>query len=159
MWASLIGIGLVGCGLGYFLKKYRKYGVGLIAGWGGVLIGFVLTSAFFVSNKALYWVIIAGCGVGAAVLAIWVEKFVVITTTSFIGSYAAIRGVSLYAGGFPNEASLHDEIESGAVNWSSFDKRFYIYLGSIVVLFLISHRFQQKTNPEEDEGIRKRRIR
>jgi len=157
MWASLIAIVAAGCLLGFILKKYRKYGVGLVAGWGGILLGFVLTSAFFISSEALYWVIIIGCGIGAAVITIWVEKFVVITMTSFIGSYAAIRGVSFYFGGFPSETSLHDDIKSGAVNWSSYDKKFYIYLVCIVVLFLISHRFQTRTNPDDStiKGMKK----
>ena len=58
---------------------------------------------------------------------------VIIIATSFMGSYAIVRGVSLYAGGFPSEISLHDEIQKGVVDFTTFDKRFYIYMGAIVV--------------------------
>ena len=87
-------------------------------------------------------------------MTIKLEKFVVVIVTAFIGSYAAVRGVSLYVGGFPSEASLHDEIESGVVTWKTFDKTFYYYLGGIAVLFLASGVFQWKTNNNSDGPLK-----
>ena len=141
MWLSIAAIIVVGCLLGYFLQKYRKYGIALLAGWGGILVGFSICTAFFVGNQSLSWVIVLGCGIAGGILTIYIEKFVIITTTSFIGSYAAVRGVSLYLGGYPSELQLQSEISSGAVDWENYDKKFYIYLGAIVILFIASHTF------------------
>lgn len=47
-----------------------------------------------------------------------------------IGSYLIWRGVSFYAGGFPNEFELSQMLGSGA--WSSVPWTFYIYLGLMV---------------------------
>lgn len=58
--------------------------------------------------------------------------------TAFVGSYAIVRGVSLYLGGFPAESELHDQIQKGAVDWATFDKKFYYYLGAIGIMFLVS---------------------
>jgi len=64
--------------------------------------------------------------------------------TSFAGSYFIIRGISLYAGGFPNEVDLSNDISSGGVDWNSFNKAFYGYLAGIVVLTGLSFYFQVK---------------
>ena len=36
----------------------------------------------------------------------WIYNEVLIATTSFMGAYFFWRGISLYAGGFPNEFEL-----------------------------------------------------
>jgi len=62
--------------------------------------------------------------------------------TAFFGSYACIRGISLYAGGFPNERSIHKIIAEGHITKDDFSKTFYIYIGAIILLFIISLIFQ-----------------
>ena len=68
-----------------------------------------------------------------------------------MGAYAIIRGISLYAGGFPNESELHQQIESGAIDWSTFNKAFYGYLAGIVVLTVLSFYFQVKHRTDRYE--------
>jgi hypothetical protein len=107
-WLALAGIIAVSALLGYFVLKLRKIAVACVSAWGGVLLGFVITTSFMISETWLYWLIIIGCGAACFVLAYKIEATVVIGATSFIGSYALIRGISLYAGGFPSEYELHD---------------------------------------------------
>lgn len=98
------------------------------------MLGFVITNTFVIGSAVWYWIIIVVLALVFAVLAFFTEKHVIMFVTSFVGSYSLIRGISLYAGGFPNEVELHNEIESGAVDWDSFNKGFYGYLAGIVVL-------------------------
>ena len=37
-----------------------------------------------------------------------------IFSTALMGSYMLVRGVSLYAGGYPNEFEMMQELDSGA---------------------------------------------
>lgn len=108
------------------------------------MIGFVLTAAFLVSNVWAYWSIIAGCAVACFYVSIKVEKTVIIIITSFIGAYAIIRGVSFYAGGFPSEMELRAELADGVIDWNNYDKKFFIYLGAILVTTIIGTVYQRK---------------
>lgn len=134
----------------FFLAKYKKFGIAVLSAWGGVMLGFVITNTFFITSAALYWCVVVGLGVIFGIVAFFTEKHVIIFVTSFVGSYALIRGISLYAGGFPNEIELHNEIESGAVDWSSFNKGFYGYLAGIVILTVLSLYFQVKHNTRKE---------
>jgi hypothetical protein len=137
-WLCLAAIIVVSGLLGYFIVRLRKWGIALAAAWGGVLLGLLITSAFVVSATWLYYVILVACGLVAFLFALKTQNTVMIGVTSFVGSYGIVRGISLYAGGFPSEAELHQQIKSGAVDWSTYDKKFYIYLASIVILTFIS---------------------
>jgi hypothetical protein len=147
-WLALAGIIVVSAGLGYGVLKLRKIAISCVAAWGGVLLGFVLTSTFIVSQQWLYYVILIGCGAVCFAVAYKTEHTVIIGATAFIGSYALVRGISLYLGGFPSESELHDQIQTGAVNWETFDKKFYIYLGGIVLLTIVSFFYQFKKERE-----------
>jgi len=110
MWVVLGVWAVVGLGVGFFIAKLRKVGIALIGTFGGVLLGFMITTTFVVGSTALTWVIVLGCGIAVGFLAFFVEKAVIIIVTSFVGSYGVIRGISMYAGGFPNEMQLKQEI-------------------------------------------------
>jgi hypothetical protein len=62
--------------------------------------------------------------------------------TSFIGSYIMARGVSLYAGGFPNEYVLINQIKTGAIE--SINPYFYLYLTCIVLVSVGAYVVQLK---------------
>lgn len=128
------------------LVKFRKYGVGLFAAWGGVMLGFLVTTTFAVANVYAYWAIIVAAAIAMFFIAVKLEKTVVIILTAFIGSYALIRGISLYAGQFPSETELHDELEAGVLTWETMPKAYYGYLAGIVVLTILSALFQIKSN-------------
>lgn len=140
-WLTFIAILLVGCGFGYLFVRLRKWGIALLAGWGGVMLGFLITTTFAVESSAAFYCTVIACALIMFIIGLKVEKALIIMVTSFVGSYSIVRGVSLYAGGFPSETQLHEEISSGAVTWSSFDKTFYIYLGAILVSTILSAMF------------------
>lgn len=51
----------------------------------------------------LTWTVIIICTVFCAMISFIKHKEAIIISTSFFGSYLCMRGISLYAGGFPNE--------------------------------------------------------
>ena len=117
------------------------------------MVGFVITSTFVIGSGAWYWCIIVGCAILLGITAFYTEKKVIMFVTSFVGAYAIIRGISLYAGGFPNEIELHQEIQAGAVDWKSFDKGFYGYLVGIIILTVLSGYYQIKHDTDKKYSL------
>jgi len=97
-----------------------------------------------VGNVIVYYLLVIVCGVIGFALTFKFESHVIIVSTAFMGSYGIIRGISMYAGGFPSEQELHALTSSGAMKWENFPKLFYLYLASIVVLFVGSAMFQMR---------------
>lgn len=149
---------------GWFIAKKRKWGIAIIGAFGGVMLGLLLTTVFgyAISSSVAYYGIIVGCGILAFVVAFFTEKFVLIICTSFIGSYFIIRGISMYAGGFPNEMSLHSMAQEGFVDWDTFPKVFYGYLAGILILWIGTATFQWKRNKDagdlmnDNKGIKQK---
>jgi len=151
VWVAFALIALVSAGLGALLVKFRKYGIGIFGGWGGVMIGFVVTTTFAVSNQYAFYAILVAGALGMFYITIKVEKTVIILLTAFIGAYAFVRGISLYAGGYPSESELHDELEAGVITWDQMPKTYYAYLGGILVVFLASAVYQFKHNQSKEK--------
>jgi len=144
MWTVLAVCLILGLVIGYLVVKSRKVGIAILAGWGGATVGFIITTAFVIESKAAYWGVILGCVIVCAFFAFKTEKKVIMLGTALVGSYISIRGISMYAGGFPNESALHSELESGALTWDTFPKTFYAYFAGILVLSGISFTYQMR---------------
>ena len=108
VWIILALWAIVGAIGGYFIAKKQKWGIALIGAFGGAMLGMLITTMFVVGNVYAYYGIIVAVAIVAFVLSLYVQKVVIIVMTSFIGSYFVIRGISMYAGGFPNESELHN---------------------------------------------------
>jgi len=133
---------LLGGIVGYCFYKHRPLGLGLLAAVGGVALGFLLNISFLVQEEWLYYLVIVACAIVLGVITFFLQEAVIIIVTALVGSYAIIRGISFYAGGFPSEMELHDDIKAGTIDWESFPKVFYAYLGGIVLLTLASAFYQ-----------------
>lgn len=48
-WLAIAGIGVVSGILGFLILKARKWAISIVAGWGGVLLGFIITTTFVIS--------------------------------------------------------------------------------------------------------------
>ena len=155
IWVILtIGI-ILGCTAGYFVyKHYDKVFSFLVGGIAGFLLGEFLFNLFgnlIKANPTLINIIfVIVCIIGAVVLAFFLKEVIIIFATSFIGSYAFIRGISLFAGYFPSEFTVIDLKKRGEdaqlkelLTW-----RVYIYLVSIVIACGLSIFLQFKINKE-----------
>ena len=83
--------------------KYKKVAIAIMAGFGGALLAATCTITFIIKNKAAWWCMVIGAGILFGLLTLVIEEYIIMFCTSFIGSYFLIRGISLYAGGFPYE--------------------------------------------------------
>jgi hypothetical protein len=106
-WVVVVLALLVGILMGYLCVRFRKLGIALLSCGGGVGIGFMITTTFLISNTYAYYCTIVACALALGMLAYCIEAGVIIGITSFLGSYSIVRGISLYAGGFPDEMLLH----------------------------------------------------
>jgi len=77
---------------------------------------------------------------------------IVIISTSLIGSYFIIRGISLYAGGFPNENYVIDLIVNKEYDTLKdvLGFIFYIYIVGWIILFIIGIVVQNKLQKAKD---------
>lgn len=153
-WVIVAASAVIGLLAGFAVKKYRTIGVAALAAWGGVALGLLLTTTFFVENTYAKYGMIIGCAIILAFFAFKVEKLVVIAVTGFVGSYMIVRGISLYAGGFPNEMALGKEIEQGGISFDQFPKTFYGYLAGIGVCAIVGVIVQLKQNKHKDNQNR-----
>lgn len=132
-WTVLACSILIGFVAGFFMMKLERVGAAILAGWGGFLLGaFINEVALYkVGSNALFWTVTIGCAVIAAILTFFIYNHVIIIMTAFAGGYLFWRGISLFAGGFPNEFTVAKEIQEGAID--SIDPWFYAYMVAIVI--------------------------
>jgi len=150
---------IIGIVVGYFMVKKRKWGIALMGAFGGVILGLLITTMVgpAISNDIFFYLIVIGFGILAFIITLYTEKAVIIVTTSFIGSYLIIRGIAMYAGGFPNETELHAMAKDGFIDWKTFPKVFYAYLAGIIILSVLSGVFQWKQNKDKEKEMNVKR--
>ena len=71
---------------------------------------------------------------------IYTEKFIILAT-SFLGSYRFVRGISLFAGGFPNETEIYSKFAHYDKIEPHFPKWFYAYMIAIMIIFVMTSYF------------------
>lgn len=149
-WTVLVCSILLGLVAGFFMMKLERVGAAVLAGWGGFLIGLMLNEMvlYKAESQALFWCITIGCAIVAAVLSFIFYEHVLINMTAFAGAYMLIRGISLYAGGFPNEFTLAEQLKAG--DTSAFTNWFYLYMGGIVIVAIVGSVVQYKMNRGEE---------
>ena len=153
-WVIIIASAIIGLLIGFAVQKYRSIGVACLAAWGGVALGLLLCTTFYIGNAYAKYSIIIGCAIILGFLAFKVEKLVVIAVTGIVGAYMIVRGISLYAGGFPNEMALGKEIEEGGISFDEFPKTFYGYLAGIGVCAIVGIIVQIRQNKHKDNQNR-----
>ena len=145
-----LAIGL-GVGVALILNRLVRVGAILLAAAAGFFLGVSLYQTAFHWTNNIY--VMVGLSVGfALILAFASFRYfdkVLIFGTSLLGSYAFIRGISLFAGHFPNEILVMQQLSQGQK--PDFDNIFYAYMASIVVLFVLGSVFQTKTKEKEDD--------
>jgi hypothetical protein len=112
----LLGIGaIMGLTLGYLMIKFTKGVTMLIGGYLGYLVSIFVYNMmlkYIHSNPHIvYWVNTIGCIFLFALLSLWIAKITLIVSTSVMGGYAVVKGVSFYIGYFPSESVIRDLIK------------------------------------------------
>lgn len=98
---------LVGVLIGLLLAWLARFGTALLAAWGGVALALMLYTSFVYkidnAHNVAFWVFVILMGVVAGLLGYFLFNHAIIISTSIVGSYLFIRGISLYVGNYPNE--------------------------------------------------------
>jgi len=158
-WVVLIISLLVGSVVGILLAKVSRAGVAVLAGWGGLCLGLIMYSAFLYKSQseAVFWVTIIGFACLFAALSFFIFDLIIIASTSLIGSYSFVRGISLYAGGYPNEFTLAELLRQGLFQEISY--AFYGYLVAIAAFFIfgvfVQMKIRAKDIEDENDNIKK----
>jgi hypothetical protein len=142
-------ISLVGS---YFLVKSMKYGLALIGGASGAALALLICSSFGVSQAALFWSILGVSALLFTFLTFKKSDHFMIFSTSLMGSYILVRGVSLFAGGYPNEFELVQELQVGA--YDKIPDSFYVYLGFNVISIILGSYYQVLQWNKEGPGYK-----
>ena len=143
-WFVLAIAIIVGLVLGYFVAKYKDKFFGIIM---GALLGYIIGQILYnlalnrinINQTALQIIVYVLCIGVCIALSILLFNIVTIFATALIGAYAVIRGISIFAGGFPNETTIADLVKNEEteqlkklLTWIV-----YLYLGGWVILFVI----------------------
>ena len=165
IWVMLaVGV-ILGVTGGVFLFIYHDKVISIVAGGlAGLFLGQLLYNFFGnripangIAINIVFVVVAIGVMIGIAFI---FKNFIVIFATSIIGSYCFIRGISLFAGGYPNEITIldlrtEDETEQldKLLGWE-----FYLYLSAMVILCGLSiyaqYRINKDKKDEDDEGAK-----
>jgi len=101
--------------VGFILKKMLQIGAAILGGVGGFFIGVAIYKLllFFTNSNAVLLVIAIFSSLFMAFLSFRFYDKIVIFGTSFIGSYAFVRGISLFLGYFPSEIMIVGKMSNG----------------------------------------------
>ena len=135
IFVALLSVAAGGSGAFYGTKHMTKFGIAVLASFGMISLSFLVVPLMGIQGfehanfvKLFIYVLFGAAGfAGAAYFSDGIQVFV----TAFIGAYLAVRGVSLFAGGFINEFDIakSDDVE--------LTPAFYGYIVGIFVLFFV----------------------
>lgn len=149
-WLIIVIAAAIGCLAGWFMSQITWL-PGLVFGiLLGFVVGFVLYNIglrFIDSNpEVVFWVTMSVCVIGGALLGYFKEEEIAIISTSIVGAYAIIRGLSIWCGGFPDERQVYELGSKG--EWDQMkdmlDATVYAYLAGFFVLSAIGMWIQFK---------------
>lgn len=151
-WTSVICSVMIGLVSGSFMMKLDRVGCGVVAGWSGFVFGLVLNEACFdfFNHEILFWFLNIFLALLNCILSYFYYDHVFINSTAGSGAFLIVRGVSLYAGGYPNMFTLVEELDAG--NLDDFSDWFYVYLAFMVLVAVLGSIIQYKINKPNEKG-------
>ena len=122
--------------------------MGLVGGWfGGVVLFSAINAASGWDAVWGYWVISIVCGAIGCWAACHFGKFVVMLSTSGVGSYLFMRSWTLFfPGHYPSESDMMDGGDS-----MDYDGIFWLFIGVFAVSWVGSYIFQAKFTHYHEE--------
>mmetsp|Transcript_12174 Transcript_12174/g.12576 ORF Transcript_12174/g.12576 Transcript_12174/m.12576 type:complete len:489 (-) Transcript_12174:32-1498(-) len=161
----ILAVGIIlGVSIGMCFKSLTSFFFVLFGMLLGYLLGLLIwdlgLSQIETNQTVVYWVTIAVLVVIGGFVGYKFMKMMFIVVTSFLGCYLIIKAISMWAGGFPDEAVLIDLITSQ--EWDQVEEMMngtvYAYLGgwlvgSVIAMFFQSHH----TKDLSDDDFRGRK--
>lgn len=160
-WLVIVIAVAFGCLIGYIMS-YFIWLPGVVF---GALLGFVLT--FFIFNlclrfiesnpTAVFWVTLVVCLVGGSLFGYFYQEEICIVSTSIVGAYAIVRGISFWCGGFPDERQVYELGQKG--EWDQMHNlltnEIYAYLAGFLILSAVGMIVQFKYFYDGDKNKNK----
>lgn len=114
VWLALLMSLGIGAGFGFAARKWSRIGVLFIGACVGAFMGMAVfnTMVYQISKEnALLglWLTIMMCSLLVAGLSMAFFDNAVIIGSSIVGSYLLFRGISVFAGGYPNEFLIYQD--------------------------------------------------
>ena len=141
---------ILGCGIGFFLKGDIKTSILLLGGF----LGYLCTDLVFklVQNYVEYdeeilrYICMAVCILIGAFIGYKLNDPIIVLSTSVLGGYLTMRGLSLFLGHYPDEKLIIDLIKNK--EWGQLkemrDNWIYGYLGLWIVIAIVGIYMQCK---------------
>lgn len=160
IWVVL-GISIIaGAVIGFFIAKFKKELIGVIlGGYSGYLIGTLIYTSITCRFFPDYTLLVNICTdvvmiIIFMIIAFFCFKYIVILSTSLIGSYGLVRGIGILVGNFPNERVIISLLQNGEKEqWSKIlTPWLYAYLAGWILLFIGGVAAQYFLTQEEKEN-------
>jgi hypothetical protein len=142
MWIFL-GLGFcTGVGVAYFALSVITLVKLSIGGYFGYTVStiayqFILRYIETTKPEIVYWITVFVCIAIGCILVTFLVKQVMIVATSMIGSYSIVKGISLYAGKFPNEQIIFELLKNQEFEQLAEVNYCYLYL-NLFILFVLN---------------------
>lgn len=131
MWVILVCAIMIGFFVAFLFYKMKKVFYAVLGGSTGLMVGVFLYNFIFryINSNPLvvYWLVIVACVILGVLFAIYLEKHLLIISTTIVGAYFVIRGASFVIGAFPAESEVIDMIR----------RKEYDQLSKVSLIFLI----------------------
>jgi hypothetical protein len=121
--------------------KFQPLGKTFLGALAGYFFGCFVYNLFFIFwNKALVTLIVcqAVFTLVGGYLGFKLRDGFTIISTALLGAFATVRGISIFAGGYPAEFDLYQDITSGNAKPNAI---MFAYMGSMVALFALGFAY------------------
>lgn len=132
IWIVLGVSFIIGLGIAYFAINMITFAKLCMGGYLGytfslIVYQFILRYIHSSNIEIIFWITTIACVILGAILMHYLVKQVMIIATALIGSYAVIKGISLYAGKFPNEQVIFELLKNKEYEQLAEVNLFYFY--------------------------------
>ena len=142
IYTSFASLAFASIMVGLLFVKLDRLGVALLSGSASIVLGILLdeTWLYIYSMPTLFTSLLVVFTTSSFVLGFIWPKIAIILTTSFFGSFFAVKGVSILFGSFPAEILIIKGIMGKRPQ--SIDSSFHAYLAVILILTVLACAYQ-----------------
>ena len=139
--------------IAFSFESFNAVILGVVVGYlfGSLLYNLLVKVVAGVNPQALYWTTLVTCILFISIAGGFMKAYMVVLATSLVGSYAFVRGISVYAGGYPDETYVMTLINKGEYDQFGrvFGPMIYVYIGGIFIMTGIGFFIQSFMVPEK----------
>lgn len=142
-WITGIISFFLGAGLGFGAAYWPRLGIFIIGCAIGALIGALIYLSVTSTNEdvdetLVFSMSVLASGLLLAVICLIFYDFAVILGSALWGSYLFMRGISIIAGGWPNEIQVFMNASNGTYGTDTMTTGYFVYLFFVCLFFLVS---------------------